>query len=73
MTLAHLADIDQPDENCSLLHGAPMSHGSGLYIAPYVLRGARQVLPVSARSSPVRSSSTCVRTTPDRVRSWRRR
>jgi fatty-acyl-CoA synthase len=47
MTVAHLADIDAPDENCSLVHAAPMSHGSGLYILPYVLRAARQVLPMS--------------------------
>lgn len=47
MTIAHLADFDSPDENCSLIHGAPMSHGSGLYIPPYVLRGARQVIPES--------------------------
>lgn len=52
MTVAHLADIDSPDENCSLVHGAPMSHGSGLYIAPYVLRGARQVLPGSGAFDP---------------------
>ena len=47
MTVAHLADFDAPDQNCSLIHGAPMSHGSGLYIPPYVLRGARQVIPES--------------------------
>jgi fatty-acyl-CoA synthase len=47
MTVAHLADIDDPDEDCSLIHGAPMSHGSGLYVLPYVLRGARQVVPAS--------------------------
>jgi fatty-acyl-CoA synthase len=47
MTVAHLADFDGPDENCTLVHGAPMSHGSGLYILPYVLRGARQVIPES--------------------------
>jgi acyl-CoA synthetase (AMP-forming)/AMP-acid ligase II len=52
MTVAHLADFDSPDENCSLIHGAPMSHGSGLYIPPYVLRGARQVIPVSAAFEP---------------------
>ena len=52
MTLAHLADLDDPDENCSLLHGAPMSHGSGLYIPPYVLRGARQVVPDSGTFNP---------------------
>jgi fatty-acyl-CoA synthase len=47
MTVAHLADIDAPNEDCSLVHAAPMSHGSGLYIAAYVLRGARQVVPAS--------------------------
>lgn len=52
MTVAHLADFDDPDENCSLIHGAPMSHGSGLYIPPYVLRGARQVIPASAAFEP---------------------
>ncbi|WP_029110226.1 long-chain fatty acid--CoA ligase [Mycobacterium sp. URHD0025] len=52
MTVAHLADFDDPDENCSLIHGAPMSHGSGLYIPPYVLRGASQVVPESAAFEP---------------------
>ncbi len=47
MTIAHLADIDTPDEGCSLVHAAPMSHGSGLYIPAYVSRGARQVVPAS--------------------------
>jgi fatty-acyl-CoA synthase len=44
MTVAHLADMDAPDQNCSLVHAAPMSHGSGLYIPAYVSRGARQVI-----------------------------
>ncbi|WP_006241419.1 AMP-binding protein [Mycolicibacterium tusciae] len=52
MTVSHLADFDSPDHNCSLVHGAPMSHGSGLYILPYVLRGARQVIPESAAFEP---------------------
>jgi acyl-CoA synthetase (AMP-forming)/AMP-acid ligase II len=52
MTISHLADIDNPDQGCSLIHGAPMSHGSGLYIAPYVLRGARQVVPESGAFDP---------------------
>ena len=52
MTVAHLADVASPDQNCSLVHAAPMSHGSGLYIAPYVLRGARQVLPASGAFDP---------------------
>ena len=52
MTVAHLADIDDPNEKCSLIHGAPMSHGSGLYVLPYVLRGARQVVPASGGFDP---------------------
>ncbi|OBG23945.1 AMP-dependent synthetase [Mycolicibacterium celeriflavum] len=52
MTVSHLADFDSPDENCSLVHGAPMSHGSGLYIPPYVLRAARQVIPESGLFEP---------------------
>jgi acyl-CoA synthetase (AMP-forming)/AMP-acid ligase II len=52
MTVSHLADFDSPDEHSSLVHGAPMSHGSGLYIAPYILRGARQVIPASAGFDP---------------------
>ncbi|KUI09323.1 AMP-dependent synthetase [Mycobacterium lehmannii] len=52
MTVSHLADFDSPDENCTLVHGAPMSHGSGLYIPPYVLRAARQVIPESGAFEP---------------------
>ncbi|MUL85667.1 MULTISPECIES: long-chain fatty acid--CoA ligase [unclassified Mycolicibacterium] len=59
MTVAHLADFDDPDENCGLIHGAPMSHGSGLYIPPYVLRGARQVVPESAAFEPEEFLDLC--------------
>jgi fatty-acyl-CoA synthase len=59
MTVAHLADFDSPDENCSLIHGAPMSHGSGLYIPPYVLRGARQVVPESNAFEPEEFLDLC--------------
>jgi fatty-acyl-CoA synthase len=52
MTVAHLADIDAPDQHCSLVHAAPMSHGSGLYVLPYVLRAARQVVPESGAFDP---------------------
>jgi fatty-acyl-CoA synthase len=59
MTVAHLADFDDPDEHCALIHGAPMSHGSGLYVAPYVLRGARQVIPESAAFEPEEFLELC--------------
>jgi fatty-acyl-CoA synthase len=59
MTVAHLADMDNPDEECSLIHGAPMSHGSGLYVLPYVLRGARQVVPASDGFDPNEFLNLC--------------
>lgn len=61
MTVAHLADIDAPDECCSLVHAAPMSHGSGLYVLPYVLRGARQVVPSSGAFDPDEFLDLCQR------------
>lgn len=47
MTMAHLADFDPVEADGSLVHAAPMSHGSGLYILPYIARGARQIVPAS--------------------------
>jgi fatty-acyl-CoA synthase len=61
MTIAHLADIDSPDEGCSLIHAAPMSHGSGLYIPAYVLRGARQVVPARGGFDPAEFLDLCER------------
>jgi len=59
MTMAHLADIEAVDENASLLHAAPMSHGSGLYIAAYIARGARQVVPASSSFEPEEFIDLC--------------
>src|SRR5690349_9577946 len=52
MSIAYLADIDVVDEHASLVHAAPMSHGSGLYILPYVARAARHVIPASSGCDP---------------------
>jgi fatty-acyl-CoA synthase len=61
MAVAHLADIDAPNADCSLVHAAPMSHGSGLYIVPYVLRAARQVVPESGAFDPDEFLDLCGR------------
>ncbi len=58
-TLAHLADVEVIDEHCSQIHAAPMSHGSGLYILPYVARGARQVIPASQGFDPAEFLDLC--------------
>jgi fatty-acyl-CoA synthase len=59
MTVAHLADMDAPDQNCSLVHAAPMSHGSGLYIPAYVSRGARQVISERGGFEPAEFLDLC--------------
>ena len=40
MSLSYLADIDPVMPRDSILHAAPMSHGSGLYGLPHLARGA---------------------------------
>jgi acyl-CoA synthetase (AMP-forming)/AMP-acid ligase II len=59
MTTAHLADVDAASELCSLIHAAPMSHGSGLYISPYLARGARHVIPTSSGFDPAEFLDLC--------------
>ena len=52
MTVSYFGDVDAIDETESLLHAAPMSHGSGLYILPYVAKGACQIIPESGGFDP---------------------
>jgi acyl-CoA synthetase (AMP-forming)/AMP-acid ligase II len=47
MTMAHLADLETLEPDDAIIHAAPMSHGSGLYILPYIARGCRHVIPAS--------------------------
>jgi acyl-CoA synthetase (AMP-forming)/AMP-acid ligase II len=61
MSIAYLADIDVVDEHASLVHAAPMSHGSGLYVLPYVARAARHVVPLSSGFDPREFLDLCDR------------
>ncbi len=47
MSLSYFADIDPVMPRDSILHAAPLSHGSGLYGLPHVARGAVSVVPES--------------------------
>lgn len=49
MTLNYYADVDRPQPGGSILHVAPISHGSGLWNFPLLARGAVQVFPDSGR------------------------
>ncbi len=59
MTVAHLADMEALDADCSQIHAAPMSHGSGLYLLPSLARGARQVVPASSAFEPAEFLDLC--------------
>ena len=45
--LAYFADVDAIAPGDALLHAAPMSHGSGLYVLPHVIKAACNVVPES--------------------------
>jgi long-chain acyl-CoA synthetase len=47
MSLSYYADIDPVSADDSILHAAPISHGSGLYGMPHMARGAVSVIPAS--------------------------
>ena len=46
-TLSYLGEVDAVSAAANVLHCAPMSHGSGMYNFPHVLRGAGQIIPKS--------------------------
>ncbi len=47
MVLCYFSDVDGVAPTDSILHAAPLSHGSGLYILPHVAQGACNVIPES--------------------------
>jgi acyl-CoA synthetase (AMP-forming)/AMP-acid ligase II len=50
--LCYFTDVDQIGATDCIVHAAPMSHGSGLYSLPHVLRAANQVIPESGHFDP---------------------
>ncbi len=47
MTLSYFADIDPVSERDAIVHAAPISHGSGLYMLPFMAKGGCHVIPES--------------------------
>ena len=47
MALNYYADVDRPQPGGSMVHAAPISHGSGLWSIPLLARGTVQVFPES--------------------------
>ncbi len=52
MARAYAAAVSTVEPGDRLIHAAPMSHGSGLYIVPYLDGGAAQVIPPSRGFDP---------------------
>jgi long-chain acyl-CoA synthetase len=51
-TLCYLADVDTVAPGDRIIHAAPMSHGSGLYIMAHVAKAACNVVPESGGFDP---------------------
>ena len=52
MTQSYFASVDSIEPGATLLHAAPMSHGSGLYAFPTIAAGAHQVVSQSGSFEP---------------------
>jgi long-chain acyl-CoA synthetase len=52
MTYGYLIDVDEVAPRSALLHPAPLSHGSGLYVVPHAAMGSVQVVPESGGFEP---------------------
>ena len=61
MTLCYFADVDQIASGDCVLHAAPLSHGSGMYNFPHVLRAANQIIPEQGHFDPSEIFALCRR------------
>jgi long-chain acyl-CoA synthetase len=52
MVLNYFADVDGINAGDSMIHAAPLSHGSGLYALPHIARAACNVIPKSGGFEP---------------------
>lgn len=58
-TQSYLTDVDRIEPGDCIVHAAPMSHGSGIYDMPHVLKAANQVIPVSGHFDPQEVFDLC--------------
>ena len=52
-SLAYHADVDFIGPEDIRLHAAPMTHGSGLYAVPFVMKGAQHLIPKDAQPDTI--------------------
>ena len=52
MVMNYYADMDSVGPEDCMIHGAPLSHGSGLFALPHVAKGANNIIPLSGGFDP---------------------
>ena len=52
MTTSYFVDVDSIAPTDCIIHAAPMSHGSGMYLLPHTAAAAKQVIPRSGGFDP---------------------
>ena len=52
MSHCYYADIDPVGPRDTMIHSAPLSHGSGLYALPHIAKGSHQVIAASPHFAP---------------------
>lgn len=57
-SFAYLLEVNTVSEGASLLHAAPMSHGSGLYMMAHVMRAGVNIVPESGGFEPDEIAAT---------------
>ncbi|MGE0725849.1 MAG: AMP-binding protein [Alphaproteobacteria bacterium] len=50
--VSYFSDVDTPEPGDSILHWAPMSHGSGINMLPNIAKGVVQVVPPAGHGDP---------------------
>ncbi len=58
MSQAYALEVDRVEVGHPILHAAPMSHGSGLYIMAHVMRGGTNLVPESGAFEPSEIAAT---------------
>ena len=56
-SLSYHADVDPIGATDTILHAAPLSHGSGIYALPFVAAAANNVVPESASFNPAEAGA----------------
>lgn len=51
-TLSYFADVDAVSPGDTILHAAPLSHGSGIYALPFIAQAANNLVPESRSFNP---------------------